>query len=124
MGDDALRILIVEDEQDAGEIIESLLAHYHLETVRVPTGEDAYAVLQQQHYDAAIVDLFLPGMDGIRLIQTIRSNPAIANMPCIAITAYNSSTMRKEAMEAGYNRFYAKPINHAELSLGLRELLS
>jgi CheY-like chemotaxis protein len=119
-----LTVLIVEDEQDAGEIIESLLAHYQVDSFRVGSGEDAFTALNNARYDAAIVDLFLPGMDGIELIQSIRSNPATANMPCIAVTAYSSSAVRKKAIDAGFDRFYSKPINHAELSQGLRELLS
>jgi CheY-like chemotaxis protein len=119
-----LTVLIVEDEQDAGEIIESLLAHYQVDSVRVGSGEAAFTALNNARYDAAIVDLFLPGMDGIELIQSIRSNPATAKMPCIAVTAYSSSAVRKQAIDAGFDRFYSKPINHAELSQGLRELLS
>ena len=119
-----LRVLIVEDEQDAGEIIESLLAHYHVTSVRVTSGEEASQALGNQQYDAAIIDLFLPGMDGIELIQSIRNTPTTANLPCIAVTAYGSSTVKKQALDAGYDRFYLKPIDHADLSQGLRELLA
>jgi CheY-like chemotaxis protein len=119
-----LTVLIVEDEPDAAEIIESLLAHYQVVSYRVQSGEEAFNALHQRQYDAAIIDLFLPGMDGIELIQSIRSHPETAEIPCIAVTAYGSSTVRKQALDAGYNRFYLKPINHAELSQGLRELLA
>jgi CheY-like chemotaxis protein len=119
-----LIILIVEDEPDAGEIIESLLAHYQIESFRVSSAEEAFQALNKQHYDAAIVDLFLPGMDGIELIRSIRGTATTASIPCIAVTAYGSSTLRKQALEAGYDRFYLKPINHKDLSQGLSELLS
>jgi CheY-like chemotaxis protein len=119
-----LHVLVVDDEQDASEIIASLLAHYQVTTDRVESGEAAYDALMTTAYDAAIIDLFLADMDGIELIQAIRGNPEFVELPCIAVTAYNSSTIRKQAIEAGYNRYFAKPVNHAELAQGLRDLLA
>jgi CheY-like chemotaxis protein len=118
------RVLIVEDEADAAEIIESLLSYYQLQTAIVGSAEAARDALEAATYDALIVDLLLPNMDGVELIKWIRLNPRTAALPCIAVTAYNSSALRKQAMDAGYDRYFAKPVNHDELIDTLRTLLA
>lgn len=120
----SFRVLIVEDEIDAAEIIESLLSHYQLQTECVSTGEAAREALELASYDAVIVDIFLPEMDGVELVKWVRHNPQTAKMPCIAVTAYNSSALRKQALDAGYNRYFAKPVNPDELITALRDFLS
>jgi CheY-like chemotaxis protein len=119
-----LRVLVVEDEADAAEIIDSLLRHYQLMVEHVVCAEDAFTALTTAHYDAAIIDLFLPGMDGLELIRRIRQEPRLAALPCIAVTAYSSSGLRKQALDAGSNRYYAKPLNPDELAQGLRDILT
>lgn len=118
------RVLIVEDEVDAAEIIEALLSHYQLQTVHVESAEAAQEVLTGDSFDAIITDLFLPKMDGVELIKWVRGNPQTAQLPCIAVTAYNSSALRKQALEAGCNRYFAKPVNHDELIDTLRAFLA
>ena len=119
-----LKILVVEDERDSAEIIDSLLRHYQLSADHVANAEDAYQSLMAFDYDAVIIDLFLPGIAGLDLIRQIRQEPQLSELPCIAITAYNSSGLRKEAYDAGCNRYYSKPINPNDLAQGLRDILS
>lgn len=119
-----LHVLIVEDEVDAAEIIESYLTHYAVSSERVPNAEVAFAALVNGQYDAAIIDIFLPGMDGVELMHTIRSHPHIAELPCIAVTAYGSSSLKHEAMQAGFNRYYPKPVNPKEIVRDLQRLSS
>jgi CheY-like chemotaxis protein len=118
-----IRVLIVEDEADAAEIIAALLEHSQVTADHVSNAEEAYHTLMQVDYDAVIVDLFLPGMDGLELIRRIRQQPRLAALPCIAVTAYTSSAMKKRAYEAGCNRYYSKPLDSTELARGMRELL-
>jgi CheY-like chemotaxis protein len=119
-----IKVLIVEDEHDSAEIIDSLLRHYQLSADHVANAEDAYESLMTLNYDAVIVDLFLPGIAGLDLIRQIRQQPELAALPCIAITAYNSSGLRKEAYDAGCNRYYSKPLDPNELARGLRDIIS
>lgn len=119
-----LKVLIVEDESDSAEIIDTLLRHYQLSADHVATAEDAYQSLMAFDYDAVIIDLFLPGIAGLDLIRQIRRQPRLSELPCIAITAYNSSGLRKEAYDAGCNRYYSKPLDPNELARGLSDILS
>lgn len=106
-------ILVVEDEQDGREIAESLLGHFGIKTDVASTAEEALKLLATNHYTAAVIDLMLPGMDGLQLARAIRGNPQTAALPCIAITAYHSGTMRRQAGEAGYDGFYPKPLDYS-----------
>jgi CheY-like chemotaxis protein len=117
-------VLIVEDETDAAEILDSLLRHYNLAADHVSCAEDAYEALLEQPYDAVIVDLFLPGMDGLEFMRHVRQDHRLASLPCIALTAYNSSGIKKQAYDAGYNRYYAKPVNPDDLMQGLSEIVA
>jgi CheY-like chemotaxis protein len=105
------RILIVEDEPDGQEVAVELLSHFDIQTDVAGTAEEALVLLNQNQYSAAIIDLALPGMDGLELIRLIRSNPSISNLPCITYTAYHSSLVKKQAFEAGCNAYLSKPVD-------------
>lgn len=121
---DGFRALIIEDEDDSAEIIDSLLRHYQLVAHCVGTAEDAFHALAADHYDVVIVDVFLPGMDGLEFMRQLRAQPAWAHLPAIAVTAYNSSGLKKQAYEVGFNLYYAKPLDPAQLAQGLRDILA
>src|SRR5215468_527515 len=106
-------ILIVEDEQDGREIAESLLGYFDIKTDLASTAEEALELLSTNHYTAAVIDLMLPGMDGLDLVRAIRSKAETASLPCVAVTAYHSSTTRRQAGEAGFNGFYPKPLDYS-----------
>ncbi len=117
-------ILVVEDEPDGREIISALLNHFGVNADLAPDGEQALDLLADHHYDAAVIDLMLPGIDGLELIQVIRSTPHIAALPCIAVTAYHTSKIKKDAKDAGYNAFYPKPLDDSAFFAELTRILS
>ena len=103
--------LIVEDEPDGQLVIAGILEFFNVATDSVSTAEDALQSLAAHHYQAAIIDLALPGMDGLELVRTIRQNPATANLPCIAVTAYHMSSVKQQALDSGFDAYFAKPID-------------
>jgi CheY-like chemotaxis protein len=107
----AWRILIVEDEPDGQEVVAELLGHFNVSHNVAGTAEEALELLAQEQYTAAIIDLALPGMDGLTLLKTIRENPDTADLPCVAFTAYHSSLVKKQAIESGCNGYLTKPLN-------------
>lgn len=120
----AYRVLIVEDDQDSGEIVEAMLKLDGLDPDMAATAEEAITMLKANVYDAAVIDLMLPGMDGLDLARNIRNSQTLANLPCIAITAYGSGGLRRQAAEAGYNVYYAKPVAQGDLIGAIHRLLS
>jgi two-component system, chemotaxis family, CheB/CheR fusion protein len=106
-----LCILIVEDEPDVQEVVVQLLGHYGVNTDRATTAEEAVELLNQNSYDAALIDLALPGMNGFDLLKKIRAQAQWSGMRCIAFTAFHSAAVRKEVSDAGFNGYFAKPLD-------------
>ena len=105
-----LHILLVEDDPDGQEVVGRILRHHHIVTDIATTGEEALNLLAKGSYNAAIVDLNLPSIDGWKLLQTIQANPKVAHMPCIAVTAFHSAEVAVKAIEAGFTAYFSKPI--------------
>lgn len=105
------QVLIVEDEFDGQKVVSKILGFMNLNSDVVDTAEDAIQKLQDSAYDAIIIDLALPGMDGMQLLTQIRSNVEYDNVPCIVMTAYHSSQVKSDALAAGCNAYFAKPFD-------------
>lgn len=104
-------LLIVEDEPDGQAVVTGLLQIYNINADAVGTAEEALQQLEHNHYDAVIIDLNLPGIDGIELVSIIRDNPALHDLPCVAITAYHASSVKQQALHAGFDAYFAKPLD-------------
>lgn len=107
----AYQILIIEDEPDGQTVVADILGLYQIPSVVAPDAEAALEYLSQQPFDAVICDLHLPGMDGIELIQTIRESAAWRHLPCVAITAYHTSQVKQQALNAGFDAYFPKPLD-------------
>lgn len=105
------QVLIVEDEFDNQKVVSKILGYMDLCPDVVDTAEDALQKLDDSTYDAVIIDLALPGMDGMQLLSQIRSNTDYDAMPCIVMTAYHSSQVKSDALAAGCNAYFAKPFD-------------
>ncbi|MCB9436736.1 MAG: response regulator [Anaerolineales bacterium] len=104
-------ILVIEDDPDGQEVVSRILRHHNLQPSVVGTAEEALVVLQQADYIAAVIDLALPGMDGWHLLHEIRSIPYLQNLPCVAITAYHSAEVAVDAIDAGFDAYFPKPLD-------------
>src|SRR5258706_3997357 len=101
------RVLVVEDEPDGQEVIAQLLKHFLMETDQVASAEEALQLLTEHAYSGAVIDLALPGMDGWELLKLIRSTPHTTHLPCVAITAFHTSTVRQQALVSGFNAYFS-----------------
>jgi CheY-like chemotaxis protein len=104
------RILLIEDDTDAQEVMSRILLHYDIDIDVVSTAEDALPLLENRDYTAAVVDLALPGIDGWQLLNAIRHSPRTAELPCLAITAYHSVELAVKAIQEGFTAYLPKPI--------------
>ena len=110
-----LPVLIVEDEPDGQEVLVGILGYFGIPLHVTSNAEDAWIYLAEHKCAGVIIDLSLPGMDGISLLKSIRSNAATVNIPCAVVTAFHSSLVKKQAVEAGCNVFIAKPFQEIHL---------
>lgn len=104
-------VLLVEDEVDAQDVVTSLLHQYDIAVTSAYSGEDALALLESDRPTLAIIDLALPNMDGWTLLAMMQSDPELARIPAIAMTAYHSTHVAQEAIAAGFVAYFPKPIN-------------
>jgi CheY-like chemotaxis protein len=116
-------ILVVEDEPDGQEFIAEILKIFNMSTEQAMNAEEALTLLKDKEYTSVIIDLALPGMDGIQLVQQIRQTLR-SNLPCIAITAFHSSKVKQQALAAGFDAYFAKPFDHTNFIRELDRLIS
>lgn len=118
------RLLVVEDDPDGQELLARMLRYHQIPFDVVFDGETAIDLLEQQTYSGALVDLALPGVDGWTLLSAIRSNPATADMPCVAMTAYHSADLAVKAVEAGFRAYFPKPLDSTSFVRDLERALA
>lgn len=120
-----IRFLVVEDEPDSAAVVEMTLNPAHVATEVVTNAEDALLVLERQSddFDGVIIDLALPGMDGLELLTAIRSYSAYDHLKLIAITAFHSPELKSRATRAGFDAYFPKPLNTAVFLGTLENLL-
>jgi len=111
-----LHILLVEDEVDGQEVVSTILEMNGMTVDVVGDGQSALTKLKSTKYDIAILDIALPDIDGWGILQEIRDSNDIANMYCIAITAYHDSAVRQRSVDAGFDDYLPKPINANQLN--------
>jgi CheY-like chemotaxis protein len=104
-------VLVVEDEYDSMELVQGLLQHYGIDCLGVPTAEEALDVLKTEQPSLILIDLALPGMDGWELLDRLKANRAWANIPRVAFTAYHTAEVANQAIERGFNAYFAKPLD-------------
>lgn len=113
------KILVVEDEPDGQMVVAGILNYFNVVVDTVGNAEDALAALKTKQYTGAVIDLALPGMDGMSLLKHIRNTPDVTAMPCVAITAFHTSAVKQQAIDAGFDAYFPKPI---EDTIFIREL--
>ncbi len=117
-------VLIVEDEPDGQEVVQGILSYFNITADVAFTGDEALRLLTTHTYTAAVIDIGLPGMDGLQLIRTIRAEAALNHLPCIAITAYHTSQLKKDALQAGFNAYFPKPLNDTHFMQELERVVA
>ena len=105
------RILIVDDNQDAAEILGEALAESGYLTRITFDAPSALEMVDDFKPDAMLIDIGLPVMDGYELARRLRANPALASARMIAVTGYGQESDRRRALEAGFDEHMVKPID-------------
>ena len=109
------RILLVDDNAVNRMLVEELLGMAGLRADTASSGEEAVERVQQQPYDLVLMDVHMPGMDGLTATRRIRSLPQGAQLPVLAMTASVLQDERQACLDAGMNAHLAKPIDTNQL---------
>jgi two-component system, sensor histidine kinase and response regulator len=117
-------LLVVEDDPDGQEVVGRILRYHRIPFSTTGNAEDALKLLGTQECSGVIVDLNLPGMDGWSLLGEIKKNPKVANLPCVAVTAYHSAELAVKAIEMGFVAYFPKPFDATALVRELERVMN
>lgn len=104
-------ILIVEDNEKNLKLVRDVLQVKGYETLEAVTAEDGLKIAREKNPALILMDIQLPGMNGIEALKALRAAPATAKIPVIAITASVMQQDRQQIMSAGFDGFIEKPVN-------------
>jgi two-component system cell cycle response regulator DivK len=108
-------ILIVEDNDKNLKLVRDTLNYKGYRTVEATTGEDGVRLAQERRPDLVLMDIQLPGIDGITALRQLRADPATRAIPVVAVTASVMTEDRAKIMAAGFDGYQGKPISVKEL---------
>jgi two-component system cell cycle response regulator DivK len=116
-------ILIVEDNEKNMKLVRDVLQAKGYATIEAGTGEDGVRLAIERKPDLILMDIQLPGINGIEALHVLRANPATATIPAVAVTASVMQQDRKQITEAGFDGYLGKPLNLKEFLDTVRTML-
>ena len=119
--EDAVKILIAEDERDLADARQTILAHQGYHTDAVDNGIDALEYLSQSRYDLAILDIMMPGLSGLEVLEQLRCQDH--PIPVLLLTARSQIRDKVEGFRLGADDYLTKPFAMEELLVRIEALL-
>jgi CheY-like chemotaxis protein len=119
----AERILVVEDNAKNLKLIRDVLQFSGYDVVEARSGEEGVALAGKHAPDLVLMDLQLPGMDGIEALRLLRADPATKSVPVVAVTAFAMRNDRDRTLRAGFDGYVEKPISVRALPSQVKSFL-
>lgn len=117
------RILIIEDETNILELVSYNLEKEGWLVSKAKTGDEGWEKIQQEHPDLILLDLMLPGLDGLEICRRTRQNKTTRDIPIIMLTAKVEEADRVLGLESGADDYVTKPFSPRELVARVRAVL-
>jgi CheY-like chemotaxis protein len=105
------RVLVVEDNKNNMRLIVKLLENKGYETIKAETGEEGVGLAAEEKPDLILMDIKLPGIDGIEATKQIRASETDGRVLIIALTSYAMAGDREKLMQGGFNGYIEKPLD-------------
>jgi DNA-binding response OmpR family regulator len=115
--------LLVEDDARLGAMVAEYLGRHDLDVTVAPDGERGLAALRRGRFDLVLLDVMLPGIDGLEVCRRIRAAPEWAALPVLMLTARGEDVDKIVGLELGADDYLAKPFNPRELLARIRAVL-
>ncbi len=117
------RVLVVDDILANVRLLEAKLAAEYFEVVTAMNGVDALEAVQRTKPDIVLLDVMMPGIDGIEVCRRIKANPLTQHIPVVMVTALDQPEDRVRGLEAGADDFLTKPVNDVSLFCRVKSLV-
>jgi two-component system copper resistance phosphate regulon response regulator CusR len=117
----AVRVLVIEDEAKVAQALREGLEHEHYEVTIAGTGEDGFFRASAEPFDLILLDVMLPGRDGLEVLRTLRMQGM--RSPVLMLTARDAVEDRVRGLDAGADDYLVKPFAFPELIARMRVLL-
>ena len=117
-----IRILLVEDNELNRDMLSRRLQRRGYDVVLAVDGQEAITTAETSKPDVILMDMDLPVLNGWEATRTLRNNPAIRDIPVIALTAHALPADRERAIEAGCDAYQSKPVDFPELVSKIEQL--
>jgi CheY-like chemotaxis protein len=119
--DGAATILVCDDDPSLRELVRAVLGSRY-RFVEAADGTEALTLAREDRPDLIVLDVMLPGLSGIEVLEELRSTDSLKEIPVVVITAWSHAEI--EVQVAGADRFVSKPFDPDELSSAVEELLT
>jgi CheY-like chemotaxis protein len=116
-------ILIVEDNERNRKLVRDVLQVKGYQTIESETAEEGLRLARERHPALVLMDIQLPGMDGITALGQLRADPTTRAIPVMAVTASAMTHNRQQILAAGFDAYQSKPINVKGFLEAVRALL-
>ena len=117
-------VLVADDDEDILLLVTTRLKRDGFEIVQASNGDQALAVARERRPALAVLDLGMPGLDGVEVLEQIRADGDLRAMKVLLLTAKAQESDVRRGFAAGADAYVKKPFSPADLSARVRELLS
>jgi DNA-binding response OmpR family regulator len=115
-------VLVADDDDDILLLVTTRLRRDGFEVIAARNGEEALALAQERHPDIAVLDVGMPKLDGLEVLQRIRADDTLRSMRVLLLTAKAQESDVRRGYDAGADAYVRKPFSPADLSARVREL--
>jgi two-component system, cell cycle response regulator DivK len=116
-------ILVVEDNDKSRKLVRDVLMFKGYEIIEAETGEEGVVLARERRPSLVLMDIRLPGVDGIEALGRLRAEAATRAIPVMAMTASVMARDRQRVLDAGFDAFQSKPINVKDFLAAVEQLL-
>jgi two-component system cell cycle response regulator DivK len=117
------KVLIVDDNRPSRDLIRAILKTVRCDIIEATHGQQALELMQQERPDLVLLDIDMPGLNGLAVVKKIREDASLADLPVVAVTAFAMERDREKAMAAGFTAYLTKPVRAAILRQQVQQLL-
>ncbi len=121
MANEPKKIVIVEDEPDTAEMFAEMMRLSSFTVLKSYGGTSAIALISSVKPDAVVLDVMMPDLSGLDVLRFMRSDPSLAHIPVIVVSAKSLPSDIKEGLDAGASVYLTKPVAYQTLNEAVRD---